>query len=119
MNNLLVKTPNGTETRALLEPLQSLVDRLDALTMVLKSCKGETCTHPWKALHPEGDVESLTDAMKHKFDEFYAKQPKVSFDECSPGYIIAVEGPQEYDVYGGGASGRRRQVVDDDWSFWV
>jgi hypothetical protein len=33
--------------------------RLDALLMVLKSCKGVTCTDPWGALHPQGDVKNL------------------------------------------------------------
>jgi hypothetical protein len=58
--------------------------------------------------------------MDSKYDDFYAGQPKVSFDECAPGYIIGVEGPQEHDVYHGGGQGLRRNAVeDDDWSFWL
>lgn len=117
MDNLLSR--NDTRHRTLLSrPLARVVDRLDALTLVLKSCKGETCTHPWRTLHPDGDVSTLADAMRRRYDDFYAGQPKVSFDECAPGYIIDVEGPQEYDVYKGRAPGLQRNAVDD-WSFWV
>jgi hypothetical protein len=38
---------------------EDLIPRLDALMMVLKSCKGDTCRKPWTALHPSGDVASL------------------------------------------------------------
>lgn len=62
--------------------------------LLLKSCKGDACIRPWKILHPEGDVESLQDALHKKFDVFYQKQVKVSFDHCEEGYIIEVEGPQ-------------------------
>ncbi|KAI8663000.1 Arylsulfatase [Fusarium sp. Ph1] len=71
-----------------------VIDRLDALMLVLKSCKGESCIEPWKVLHPDGGVESLKDALKGKFDEFYEKQVKVSFDRCEDGYLIDAEGPQ-------------------------
>ena len=62
--------------------------------MVLKSCKGSTCIEPWKVLHPQGDVNSLSDALQVKFDSFYEKQARVAFDRCELGYIIDAEGPQ-------------------------
>ena len=78
-------------------PVNRLESRLDALLLVLKSCKAETCTAPWKALHPDGSVGSLPDAMNPKFDQFYEKQQnRVAYDYCAPGYIIAAEGPQKY-----------------------
>lgn len=66
--------------------------------MVLKSCKGGTCVEPWKVLHPQGDVTSLSDALRVRFDAFYEEQVKVSFNRCELGYIIDAEGPQAVDV---------------------
>lgn len=77
--------------------------------LVLKSCKGQTCVRPWKFLHPEGNVESLQDALNEKFDNFYEKQVKVSFDHCEEGYIIAAEGPQTGYQYREGL----------DWHHWT
>ena len=121
MNNLLAKhshQPNSTDITVLSRPLSRVVDRLDALTLVLKSCKGSTCTHPWRALHPEGDVRSLADALGRRFDDFYAEQPKVSFDECAPGYLVDVEGPQEHHVYKGWKGMGMQRDAADEWSFW-
>jgi N-acetylglucosamine-6-sulfatase len=78
---------------------ENIVDRLDALMMVLKSCKGDACRNPWDMLHPDGKVKSLKDALTHEFDGFYGEQPKVKFDECAMGYIREVEGPQHVNVY--------------------
>ncbi|KAG8164435.1 hypothetical protein KVR01_006353 [Diaporthe batatas] len=86
-----------------------VIGRLDALMMVLKSCKGDTCTDPWKVLHPRGDVRSLTDALSVRFDSFYRYQAKVAYDRCEPGYIIDAEGPQEPYQYRKGWS----------WHSWV
>lgn len=75
--------------------------RLNALMMVLKSCKGSVCTLPWFQLHPDGAVKNLTAALAQRFDDFYANQPKVAFDRCEMGYIRAAEGPQNANVFGG------------------
>ncbi|KAJ3531101.1 hypothetical protein NM208_g9030 [Fusarium decemcellulare] len=77
----------GTSTR-------QVINRLDALMLVLKSCKGESCIEPWKVLHPDGDVVNLQDALKQEFDGFYEQQVKVRFDRCENGYLIDAEGPQ-------------------------
>jgi N-acetylglucosamine-6-sulfatase len=77
----------------------AILDRLDALMMVLKSCKGNACRNPWNVLHPGGRVKSLRDALAPDFDAFYDAQPKVGFDECALGYIREVEGPQSVNVY--------------------
>ena len=71
------------------------VGRLDALLMVLKSCKARTCHEPWEVLHPGGNVKTLKDALHKTFDAFYEEQPKVSFSSCEQGYLIDVEGPQK------------------------
>jgi N-acetylglucosamine-6-sulfatase len=74
-----------------------LLQRLDALLLVTKSCTGSTCRFPWRELHQSGKVKRLADALDKKFDGFYAqlsKTTRVRFDECALGYIRNVEGPQ-------------------------
>lgn len=80
--------------------LSHIINRLDALMLVLKSCGGDACRHPWRQLHPAGKVGNLADALATGFDRFYENQPKVSFSSCEKGYIISAEGPQKFDVYG-------------------
>ncbi|KAI0125633.1 alkaline-phosphatase-like protein [Xylariales sp. AK1849] len=76
-------------------PIDKVAARLDALLFVLKSCKGDSCIHPWLSLHPAGNVESLDDALSSRFDRFYLQQQvKIDFDRCELGYIIDSEGPQ-------------------------
>ena len=60
--------------RQLEEPqrLHQLINRLDALLMVLKTCRGRQCTHPWETLFPHGDVKILSDALDHRYDAFFA-----------------------------------------------
>lgn len=99
----------STEQRLLGVDIGLVVNRLDALMMVLKSCKGGDCVEPWKVLHPQGDVESLSDALKVRFDAFYEEQTKVSFNRCENGYIIDAEGPQAPYQYRQGTS----------WHDWV
>lgn len=87
-------TPSPRSTTSLTSNIPELVLRLDALLLVLKSCKADACINPWNVLHPQGNVKNLADAMNPEYDAFYASQPKVAFSECQPGYIIAAEGPQ-------------------------
>ncbi|OTA89840.1 hypothetical protein M434DRAFT_78839 [Hypoxylon sp. CO27-5] len=76
-------------------PLDKVVARLDSLLFVLKSCKAETCIHPWRALHPAGNVESLRDALSPHLDSFYEeKSRRVEFDRCEMGFLLDAEGPQ-------------------------
>ncbi|KAF9094816.1 hypothetical protein BGX23_001531 [Mortierella sp. AD031] len=78
----------------------ALLNRLDALLNVLRTCKGPTCRDPWATIHPPNQngngngngnghghanghaVRSLKDALNKKFDKFYADLPKFSFKEC-------------------------------------
>ncbi|KAL3494141.1 Six-hairpin glycosidase-like protein [Aspergillus germanicus] len=83
---------------------QTLLSRLDALLLVLKSCAGATCIKPWAELHPDGSVESLGDALSPEYDSFYESLPKVSYSVCEDGYIVAAEGPQWGDLEFDGAS---------------
>lgn len=91
-------------------PLSNVIPRLDALLLVLKSCKGSGCTRPWHVLHPEGDVVNLNDALRPAFDAFYEKeQSRVEFTRCEAGQIIDAEGPQHALVYRDGLR----------WSEWT
>ncbi|KAJ9316313.1 hypothetical protein DTO271D3_3582 [Paecilomyces variotii] len=85
-------------------PLSQVIPRLDALLLVLKSCKGSTCVKPWSVLHPNGDVQNLHDALSSKYNTFYYEQAKVSYSRCEAGYIIDAEGPQTPLVYRDGLS---------------
>ncbi|KAJ4291443.1 hypothetical protein N0V88_006037 [Collariella sp. IMI 366227] len=112
LNNLLHSSAKRPKT-LLGVPFDKVIARLDALLFVLKSCKGQTCVRPWHALHPNGNVQNLHDALSSRFDVFYEKQQKkVSYNRCEMGYILGSEGPQfETDglVYRQGAR----------WSEWV
>lgn len=89
--------------------LDQVVSRLDALLLVLKSCKGVECTLPWETLHPGGQkVTTLSEALNPRYDAFYAAQPDISFSACELGYLPEFEGPQEGYAY-------RRS---GDWSNW-
>lgn len=77
-------------------PIGKVIARLDSLLLVLKSCKGVTCTDPWRKLHPHGNVKSLRDALKPRYDAFYEhEQQRVSFSRCANGYLVDAEGPQD------------------------
>lgn len=84
----------GEEPQILGRSLSQAIARLDALLLVLKSCQGITCIKPWAVLQPESSVSSLRDALDEGYDGFYQEQPRVSFDWCDAGYVIAAEGPQ-------------------------
>ena len=100
---------NGGEPKLNNAKIQHVIDRLDALMMVIKSCQGSSCVDPWRILHPYNDngsleqdrevparqVKTLTDALDSRFDDFYAQQARVSYNWCDEGYLIAAEGPQE------------------------
>lgn len=71
-----------------------MIQRLDALLLLLKDCKGRQCTHPWESYFPSGEVRSLARALDVKYDAFFAETvAKVDFEECTKGYIPEMEGP--------------------------
>ncbi|KAF5608554.1 arylsulfatase [Fusarium subglutinans] len=94
LKNLFPHDDAAADTALLGTTSRQVLNRLDALMLVLKSCKGNTCIEPWKILHPEGGVTSLKDALQAKFNAFYKEQVKVRFDRCEYGYLIDAEGPQ-------------------------
>lgn len=80
--------------------LTQALPRLDALMMVLKTCKGHRCTAPWESLHPQGDVHTLSQALDTRFDAFYHQQPKMMFYGCSRAYWAEMESQQPVSRYG-------------------
>ncbi|KAI0158042.1 arylsulfatase-like protein [Hypoxylon sp. FL1284] len=111
MTNLLHPDEEAPE-RIAGAPLDKVVARLDSLLFVLKSCKAETCTQPWRSLHPEGSVESLRDALSPRFDSFYEERAKkVEFDRCEMGFILDAEGPQF-------EKGSFLSAFDPRWNEW-
>lgn len=91
----LLNAEDSQATRLLGHSLDQVASRLDALLLVLKSCQGGTCTQPWRALHPDGNVENMRDALSPRFDDFYVEQQKkVAYSRCEYGYIEDAEGPQ-------------------------
>ncbi|KAL8835570.1 MAG: hypothetical protein Q9205_006936 [Flavoplaca limonia] len=80
--------------------LKQLQARLDTLLLFMKDCKGQACVKPWQALHPKGDVQSLTDGLRQEFDNFYwMEQKEVAFEECTLTYEPRFEGPTDFERY--------------------
>lgn len=76
-------------------PLEPVLDRLDALIMMLKDCKGESCQNPWGNIHRSyGKVANLADALDPEYDTLYAALPKLKFLRCEMGYFPESEGGQ-------------------------
>lgn len=108
MSNLL-RGPLNHPPFILHRPILEVQSRLDALLMVLKSCKARSCTHPWGEIHPGGEVQSLKEALNPEFDSFYATQPKIKFEECVSGYILGAEGPTNVN----------QLYLKDGWADWT
>ncbi|KAI1313210.1 arylsulfatase-like protein [Xylaria venustula] len=112
MTNLLLPQHNLDGTLLGL-PIGKVAQRLDALLFVLKSCRAKTCIHPWRVLHPSGNVGSLKDALSPRFDLFYdSETEKIKFERCAMGYILDAEGPQyEQEI--------SKPLVRENWHEWT
>ena len=113
MQNLLPPAGNATLLNATIPHLR---DRLNTLTLVLKTCKGKSCYDPWSALDPSGQTQTLEDALNPKFDAFYAGQPKVQM-ECAAGYLIQNELPIDYMTFGNHSTVEARNA--EAWQNWL
>ncbi|KAI4601673.1 hypothetical protein KJ359_011804 [Pestalotiopsis sp. 9143b] len=82
-------------------PMSEILSRLNALVMVLKTCKDQACTRPWEVLHPDGSVRSLSQALQKLFDSFYDDQPQMWFSDCPLGYFAGVENQEPVGVFTG------------------
>jgi N-acetylglucosamine-6-sulfatase len=95
--------------------IPTLMTRLDALLVVLKTCRSRQCTHPWEVLHPPppssggsrlensvgegdgevhyfGDIQTLGEALDPKFDAYYASKGRVRWERCEEAYVRESEG---------------------------
>lgn len=72
----------------------ALVNRLDALLLILKTCKADTCRRPWAAMFPGGEVRDLQSALNKRFDEYFAQLPKIQYQHCALGYLARNEKPE-------------------------
>lgn len=87
-------TSNNNSSSQPPSSIKHILARLDSLLVVLKTCKGRQCTHPWEVLHPKGDVRDLHAALNTEYDDFYLlEQERVYFSKCEKGYIAESEGP--------------------------
>lgn len=100
--------------------MAQVLNRLDAVLMVQKSCKESQCTKPWHQLHHGGQVNNLTDALNEKYDTQYANYAKVGFTQCfmKPVYHPWAEGPQ---WNGTQQPGQANLLMRDglDWDTWA
>jgi hypothetical protein len=124
-------------------PISSLVTRLDALLVVLKTCKARQCTHPWETLHPPppsgggrlensvggdgdgdgevvhyfGDVQTMGEALDPKFDGYYRGKGRVVWERCEEAYVRESEGVEFVDrgVGLGDGEGKGKGVGDEGY----
>ena len=90
----------GGAKTLLTRPTWNVIHRLDALVLVLKTCKANVCREPWKQLHPGGSVNTLIDALDEKHDSFYTNSynvAKVGWHQCYTG-ISAHHSSTLYDL---------------------
>ncbi|KFA64982.1 hypothetical protein S40285_09308 [Stachybotrys chlorohalonatus IBT 40285] len=77
VRNLALGTPTPQLARVL--------NRLNTLLLVTKSCEGNSCRDPWSLLQPPNattPVRSLADALSPAYDDFFAAFPLVHFNSC-------------------------------------
>lgn len=88
-----------------------LVNRLNGLLLVTKTCEQDSCRDPWKTLHPDGSVHNLGEALAGQHDEYYASLPQVAFNSCLPSLVPSNEEPYfpGFDVLKGFAIEYRQQ----------
>ncbi|KAG9887988.1 Arylsulphatase, partial [Aureobasidium melanogenum] len=109
---------------------QQVIYRLDALLLILKTCKTTTCIKPWSSLHNNSDVQTLAQALNPEFDPYYIKYPKVGFSSCELGYIPEAEGNVDHIPFAAGVKwalateqpapkGQEPFQYRGSWSDWV
>ncbi|KAI1092286.1 Arylsulphatase [Rostrohypoxylon terebratum] len=125
LHNLLSPSPSSAlkSTLAAGHAPQKIAARLDALLLVLKTCSGKRCQHPWSSLHPDGTVRSLADALAPRYDAFYVDNQEVAsvkYAYCANGFIPEAEGPTWEDsgrAFGG--EGEYGYLKGSRWEDWV
>lgn len=67
--------------------------RLNGLLLTTKGCSQDSCRNPWAALHPDGSVANLAEALEERHNVFYEGLPKVAFKECLNYLLVENEAP--------------------------
>lgn len=124
MHNYFADESSAKSYELFNRPFSAVIDRLDALLVILKECKGRTCTDPWET-HGQ---KSLKCALNPKLDAYFLGQPKVAFSSCELGYIREAEqnqaaigtGSDEWSDQGYG-EGEQQQTFkyNGRWHDWV
>lgn len=116
MNNLLL-SPSTYPHTYLGRPIPQVQARLDALLLVLKTCKADQCREPWNELHSGTRVRSLWDALHPRLDKYYDNIEKVSFTYCDPGFLLEAEQPV-WNGFGGQDRASLTKRYGMDWAEW-
>lgn len=89
---------------------QAVVNRLNALLMVTKSCEQDRCRDPWAQLVPDNTttLTSLVNALDSAYDTYFADFETVQFDTCMQYQYAPNETPffPPLDTLDGGGLGR-------------
>lgn len=102
---------------------QRLINRLNALLMVTKSCEQDRCRDPWAQLNPTNGtgtntttLTSLVAAMDSSYDDYFANFEKVTFDTCMQYQWAENETPffPPLDTLAGGGLGRAYRNTTDN-----
>lgn len=100
--------------------LEQILVRLDALVMVLKTCKDDVCVHPWRSLHADGSVDTLEQALAMEYDDYYRDLPKMEFYSCPLGYLAEEENQAAVEPMRGEeteTTGSEQKLVKQDAEF--
>ncbi|KAK2598380.1 hypothetical protein N8I77_011800 [Diaporthe amygdali] len=92
LTNLARNSSSGGAVEA---SAQQVINRLNALLMVTKSCEQDRCRDPWAQLKPDDSTTlvSLTQAMNASYDSFFADFEKVQFETCAAIQLTDNEAP--------------------------
>ena len=107
-------------------PTIQLIHRLDAVVLVQKTCKQNSCRIPWTQLHRNGSVKNLLNALDEKYDSYYARLHevgKVGWENYYQGneatlYLKSNERPLWADVEGevvGNQTSSLKRWEYEDW----
>ncbi|KAF9767010.1 hypothetical protein IL306_000486 [Fusarium sp. DS 682] len=74
---------------------QRIMQRLNGLLLITKSCSQESCRDPWKILQKNsgGDFKTLQEALDSKYDAFFSSLPSVGYQKCMNYQAVENEGP--------------------------
>lgn len=95
-------TPSPAGDRILDNQTIHLINRLDALMLVLKTCAGATCADPYSRLLPprlQHAHPGFPQLLNSDLDNYFSRLPKVSFKACGLGYHRAQEQPEWDDAW--------------------